>query len=131
MMREVEVRSRPPVPLQPDWEWWVDYPHRLAARVRADQAVVELGRWELAPGLHGSVVRRLRPRPPGWRRPALISTGATLAGLTLAWMLWVLVQSLVAAVVLLWPLGLAYVGLRLVTGHRPACVGLHCPGCRG
>lgn len=135
MTAELEVRSRPPVPLMPGMEWWVDNPHRLAARVRTDRSVVELERYELAPGLHGSLVRRLRPRPPAWVRPVVISSGVALVGLSALMLLVGLVQSLVAALVLLWPLlaGVAgaWVLLRALLGHRATCAGLHCPGCRG
>lgn len=132
--RELEVR-RPPMPLLPGQEWWVDHPHRLAARVRSDRRVTELARYELAPGLHGSLVRRLRPRPPGWVRPVVLTSGGALAGLAALMLLVELVRSLVAALVLVWPLLAAgaagWVILQAVRGHRPACTGLHCPGCRG
>lgn len=134
-MNELEVRRRPPVVLREDQEWWVDYPHRLAARVRADQRVVELARYELAPGLHGSVVRRLKPRPPAWRSRALVGSGVALMATALLALVVELVQSLVAALVMVWPLLAALAGVwvlaRLVTGHRATCGGLHCPGCRG
>jgi hypothetical protein len=130
MSRELELRRHPPVPLQEGWEWWVDYPHRLAARVRADRSVVELGRWELAPGLHGAVVRRLRPRRPEWHGQAVAVAGVSLMVLALL----ALAKLALDALVLIWPilmvLGVLYGGLRLTTGHRPVCVGLHCPGCR-
>jgi hypothetical protein len=130
MSRELEIR-RPPVAVLDGQEWWVDYPHRLAARIKSDRSVMELGRWELAPGLHGSLVRRLRPRRPAWVLPAVYVGGASLAVLILL----ELARLAVSALVLLWPIlaviALMYAGLRVVTGHRPVCAGLHCPGCRG
>lgn len=136
MSTELDLRTRPPVALLPGMEWWVDNPHRLAARVRADRTVKELERWELAGGsLHGSVVRRLKPRPPAWRKPVLVGASLAAGALVVLRALYLLVESLVAAVVLLWPvllvLAVVWVGLRLATGHRPACAGLHCPGCKG
>lgn len=133
-MRELEVR-RPPMPLMMDQEWWVDYPHRLAARVRGDRRVVELARYELAPGLHGSLVRRLKPRPPAWVRPVVVSSGVALMGLAALMLLVELAQSLVAALVMVWPLLAGVAGawalFQAIRGHRAACTGLHCPGCRG
>lgn len=130
MTRDVELRLRPPVRLKPGQEWWVSTPHDLAARIRRDRSVVELKRWELRPGLHGSLVRRVRPRTPEWVRPAAILSGLTLillAGLML------LVEA-IKALILIWPLlaafALAWAWGRITTGHRPVCAGLHCSGCR-
>lgn len=68
-------------PLRPGQEWWTDTPHRLAQRIRVESGtgrVLLLGWVELAPGFHGALVRRLKPRPPAWRKPLLISVGLGL-----------------------------------------------------
>lgn len=135
MGKELERIRQPAVPVPAGHEWWVDNPHRLAARVRRDRAVEEVARYDLAPGLHGSLVRRLRPRPPAWVRPAVLSSGGALVATALLALLVELVQSLVTALVALWPLlaGVAgaWVLFQAVRGHRATCTGLHCPGCRG
>jgi hypothetical protein len=109
-------------PLAPGEEWWTDTPHALAVRVRREEAqgrIVELARVELAPGVHGSLIHRLKPRPPAWRGPFLVVTGLALVGV---------------AVTMVWPfllaLGAGWVAWRLCAGHKPTCAGLHCPGCR-
>lgn len=131
------ARWTPPI-IPAGHEWWTDNPHRLGARLRDDQArgrIAVVGRVELAPGLHGALVRRLKPRPsPVYRRTAI--AGGVAAVLALV------VTAVVAAVRALWEartalaaalvcLVLALLFLRVATGHRPTCAGLHCPGCKG
>lgn len=124
------MRSRPPVPLRPGQEWWVSTPHDLAARVGRDRSVVELARYELRPGLHGSLVRRVRPRTPEWVRPAVTLSGVALILLAVL----ALLVEVVKALILVWPILAAFVLAwgwgRVATGHRPVCAGLHCSGCR-
>jgi hypothetical protein len=121
-------------------EWWTDNPHRLAARLRSDRTVAEVRRYALAPGRHGAVVRRLKPRPPAWRSPALAIGGAGVilglfgisvwyVGVTYIWPALVEAVPVILGSAVVTAIG--WVMVRTVLGHRPTCVGLHCPGCRG
>jgi hypothetical protein len=120
-------------PLEADQEWWTDTPHALAARVRLERRrgrVIEVTRVELAPGMHGSIVQRIKSRPAAWRMPVLVATGLgfmTTAVVVLA------VRLLASALqVIPYVLGFAliFASFRVVMGHQPTCAGLHCPGCR-
>lgn len=120
--------------LQPGQEWWTANPHMLSVRLRKSVRtgrVQVIRRVELAPGVHGVLVWRVKPEPRVETGQALVIAGCSLvvlAGLALA-------KLALDALVLLWPIllliAVLYGGLRLTTGHRPACVGLHCPGCKG
>jgi hypothetical protein len=119
-------------------EWWTDHPHRLAARLAADKRrglIVEVSRWELDRRVHGALVRRLKPRPPAWRKPAAVAVSLTLiaasvlaALVLLAREVWQARETLLAAAAVAVFLLLV---LRAASGHRPTCAGIHCSGCRG
>jgi hypothetical protein len=128
-----------PIPnrLLPGQELWRDNPHRLAARITQAKRrgqVLELRRWELAPGLHVALVLRLKPRPtwrtraPLWALLGLLGLAAvTVVGRALAEALGFLGWLAVPAVMLSLA---AVIGVRS-QAHSVTCVGLHCPGCRG
>ena len=136
MSRDLVILPRG-VRLAPGQEWWEDTPHRLAARLRADARagrVREVARFELAPGRHGAVVVRLKPRP-GWGRVAASATavGVGIMGGVAAATWWVAVHLEEILTVLFAATlgGLLLAALtRFLGGHRPTCAGLHCPGCR-
>lgn len=66
-------------------ETWTDTRYKLLTRVREAERrgrAVPVGSWSRVPGWDGAYsvrMRRLRPDPPGWRRPLLISLGALTA----------------------------------------------------
>lgn len=126
----VHLRT-PPMRLEPGQEWWTDNRWQLLARMRADTnrgLITPLAFRELAPGFYGALVVRLKPRPPAWRKPALIvGVLAAVTGLVVQVALWVAAY----AVPVLLVLALLWLIARSGTGHRVTCAGLHCPGCRG
>jgi len=77
------------------------------------------------------VVRYQRLREPRSKAPRyVVAAGAGLAAvLGTGWLLWM------ARHVILWGLLIAVLVVlmtaRVLAGHSPACVGLHCGGCRG
>jgi hypothetical protein len=122
-------------------EWWSDLnPHQLKARLKTAERRGQVARMtdprRLQPGRrYGVLVVRLAPRPPTWRKPALI-TVAVIVPVTVIGVLTVLAFRAAyeargaigtAAVMVL----LGWIVVRLLAGHRPTCVGLHCPGCSG
>ena len=119
-----------------DWERWRENRHLLPARVRTavkrGQVAQLSAITEFAPGMCEVYVRRLKPRPPRWRRP-LILAGVALA--TTGGVLWVLVLVLQTLLAALAPaavvLAVAWLIFRAIKGHAPGCKGLHCPGCKG
>jgi hypothetical protein len=131
------IRWRPPF-IPAGCEWWTDNPHRLSARLRTEERrgrVALVDRVELAPGLHGAMVRRLKPRPPAGRRRALAATAVTVVLATGVYAVYAVAQ-LVAwlvdhAAVIAGCLLLAGAALFLRPNHRPTCAGLHCSGCKG
>jgi hypothetical protein len=119
-------------PLNPGEEWWTDTPHNLSARLSREERagrIVRVGRVTIAPGVHGAVVRRIRPRRPEWQTRGLVVAGCSLGFLLLLALIRLLLLPLVVATVLL-ALGILWGGLRRITGHRATCAGLHCPGCQ-
>lgn len=138
-MTQLVRRHRPPASLRipAGHEWWADDARKLQKRIereclRGAVATVTPYRYELAPGVHGVVVRRLKPRPPRWRKPVLILSlvgGAVAVAGTVAYLL---------AQVPMWMYGVA-AGVVLLPlcapvlfGHSLGCPGIgHCPGCRG
>jgi CHASE2 domain-containing sensor protein len=87
---------------------------------------------EYLPGLAEVYVRRLKSRPPRWRRPliavavALIVAGAVLWALAL--ILHALAVALAPALVVL---AVAWLIFHFASEHDTHCPGWHCPGCRG
>lgn len=119
-----------------DWELWRENRHLLPTRVwkaekrgeiRALSPIVEY-----LPGMCEVYVRRLKPRPPRYRRP-LIAVGvaldaAALATLALHILFQALAVALAPAVVVC---AIAWIIFHLASDHGTGCKGLHCPGCRG
>lgn len=131
--RSQAARWRPDVPA--GHEWWTDSPHRLAARLNQAAGRHEIApcrdRFELTPHLHGALVRRLRPRPPAWRKPvavaaaALVVLGALVAGVVwLAVTVWSVLFQAGATVFVLFVIWLV---LSWAAGHP--CRGIHCERC--
>lgn len=121
-------------PLAAGQEWWVDNPHRLAARLRSDRTVQELARYELKPGTHAALVTRLRPRPSRARQTAAWACLAFLGLSMVGVVVWALLKALVPLLAAAAPVVLVLAGLwclvKILTGHRVTCPGLHCSGCR-
>lgn len=123
--------------LRPGQEWWEDNPHRLVVRVRREVRagrVKEVARYALPSGRHGSIVARLRPAPSRRRIAALWASGATVAlGAVAAATWWVAVHLEEILAVLGFGAGVVLLLAaltRFLSGHSPACAGMHCPGCR-
>jgi Flp pilus assembly protein TadB len=118
-------------------EWWTDSPHLLAARLNQAAARYEIAprpdRYELTPHLHGALVRRLRPRPPAWRKPVAVACAVLVvlagAGWAVAWLLAWLAGFLAKAAAVVAVLFLVWL-VRSVAGGHP-CRGIHCSGCKG
>lgn len=129
----IRFRGNEPDPrtMPPGTEWWTDSPHLLTARlntaVRRGEIVRLSPLYWLNPGLRGVLVHRLKPRPPEWRKPAIV-TGVAVTALTVlgvgtavaVQLLWAVRYQIGAAVLLL------LAGLFCMPGVRR-----HCPGCRG
>lgn len=136
MTTNLPVRYGPgaAVKLRAGQEWWEDNPHRLAARLRTDRTVREVARYELSPRLHAAVVVRLKPRPSRARRVGLWALGTFVALTGAGIALWALLKALAPFIAAALPAAFVCAGLyalvKILTGHRPGCVGLHCPGCR-
>jgi hypothetical protein len=109
-------------------------PHQVAARIRSDRRIREVARYELAPGRHLAIVERIKPEPSRARRVALWALVAFIAVSATGVALWALLKALAPLVAAAAPGIAVLVGLwcliKILTGHRAACVGLHCPGCR-
>jgi hypothetical protein len=131
------VRIPRGVTLAAGQEWWEDNPHRLADRIRRERhagRIREVARYAVLPGRHGAIVVRLRPGPSRRRIAALWLPGAAIAGGAMAagtWWVAVHLEEIAAALLTLALVagGLALL-VRVLSGHRPTCTGLHCPGCR-
>lgn len=118
-------------------EWWEDSPHLLAARIRREVAagrIAESCRFQLPSGRHGAIINRLKPRPTRRRLMALWTSGGVAIGAAVGASTWWVAVHLEEVLTALLVLGLAAGGLMILTrallGHRPTCVGIHCPGCR-
>jgi hypothetical protein len=115
-------------------EWWVDNRHALAGRLQSDRTVRELARYDLGYGLHGVLVERLRPRPSRARRTAVWALVAFLGLSAIGMALWVLLEVFVPLLAALAPVLAVLAGIycliKILSGHRVTCPGLHCPGCR-
>lgn len=130
----------------PGTVWWEDTKGNLAQRLRVGKERGEIVL--LAPPgpvalrrqgfpVYGALVRQLKPRPPRWRKP-LIITGVILA--VFAGLLWAIYAAIKAifglaaavaptlggAVVVIILLAVAW---SLLRGHP--CSGIHCSGCKG
>lgn len=120
--------------LLPGQELWADNPHRLAAQLTVAKRrgeVAELGRWELHRGRHVALVLRLK-RGVTWRTRARRWALLGLLGLALGYgLVWFALQLLGVVGWLGVPAAMLILAASMRSGHRPACVGLHCPGCRG
>jgi hypothetical protein len=123
------------VQLRPGQEWWEDNPHRLAARLRSDRTIQELARYQLTPRLYGAVVVRLKPRRSRAQSVALYGVWTLIALTAVGVGGYFLLKALSALVAAAFPIVAVLAGLwgltKILTGHRPTCVGLHCAGCRG
>lgn len=119
-------------PLGPGQEWWTSTTHEMTVRLRDAQRrgeVQVVGRVELAPGVHGALVNRLRPRRPEWQGKALTLAGVSLVALAALMLVRLLILPLTVVAVVMVVTAL-WGGLRRLTGHRAACAGLHCSGCQ-
>lgn len=138
MTRELAVRLPRGVRLAPGQEWWEDNPFRLHARLRAEtraRRITEVARYEVSPGRHGAIVLRLKPRASRRRIAALWCSGAAVAAGGIAAATWWVAVHLeeILAVLGMAAGAVAFLCIltRVLSGHRPTCAGLHCPGCRG
>lgn len=132
------TRWRPPT-IPAGCEWWTDTQHNLTARLNRDERrgqVARLGRRvELAPGWHGVMVRRLKPRPTRRRKLAVLAAAVAPLLAVAVYGLYAVAQLLSwlagHAAVIAGCLILAGAVLFLRPNHRPTCAGLHCSGCKG
>lgn len=118
-----------------DWELWRENRHLLPMRLYKAEKRGEVRRIsvivEYLPGMAEVYVRRLKPRPPRWRRPLILTGVAVGAGGLVLWMAWVIFQTLAVALApALVILAVVWIIFHVVSGHEPECKGLHCPGCR-
>lgn len=123
--------------LRPGEELWEDTPHLLAARIKRERArgrVLEVMRWKTSHGRHAAVVRWLKPRPTR-RRIALLwasggAVGMLAAGAATWWVATHLEEIMISVLAIAVTAGGLSILVRVLSGHRARCVGLHCPGCR-
>lgn len=130
------VEQNHPLRVTLDWELWQENRHLLPARLRKavkKGEVVQLSPiTEYLPGWCEVYVRRLKPRPPRWRKPLIVAGVAlTVAGVVL-WVAYLMIQVLAVALApALLIVSLVWLIFHAVSGHDSGCKGWHCPGCRG
>lgn len=136
----IRFRGNEPDPrtMPPGTEWWTDSPHLLTARlnlaVRRGEIVRLTPCYWLNPGLRGVLVHRLKPRPPEWRKPAIVAGAVTVAIVIVGSAATMTLQTIWQGRSILAGAFLACAGtwclVRVLAGHKPQCPGIHCPGCR-
>lgn len=136
--REAHDRLQAILRATTDWERIRGNPHQLPSLVRRE---VKAGRVRQitpvmstnVPGVAEVYVRRLKPRPPAWRKPALVAAAGTVVIVTGLGVLYVVARILLAFAVPILVVLCVVVVLRHLAEHRPTCPGMisHCPGCRG